>query len=179
MKNLMLVIAVTLLCGCATTIHLVTKGYSEQEISTFSKQLTDKGFDVEYSSIVIPKSYPSAVIAVNPDINPDAAMPPYLASVGCKTGYTTLAFQADKTLLLETEVPFKGRYKLQFDKDVWSFDGSILTITMENNEAAQFSQRKIVRNTALGKKSGLLYTPTTTNHLTKPLKCAFEVIFVN
>lgn len=114
----------------------------------------------------------------HPDVNPNAVMPYYVESVGCKTGYATLAFQPDKTMLLETEIRIGNKLELHTEHGRWLFDGSLLTITLNNNQLAKFSQRKIIRDTALGPKLALLYSPTTNNHQNDALKCHFEVVFI-
>jgi len=115
----------------------------------------------------------------HPDVNPNAVMPYYVESVGCKTGYATLAFQPNQSMLLETEVRIDNQLELHTEKGRWLFDGSLLTITLDNNEIAQFSQSKISRDTPHGPRPALLYSPTTKNHQNDALQCHFEVIFIN
>lgn len=115
----------------------------------------------------------------HPDINPNAVMPPYLQSIGCPTGYATLAFQPNQLLLLETEVRQNGKLELHTEKGHWSFDGNLLIITLDSKQQAKFIQSNITRSTQFGEKPGLLYSPILNNHQNDALKCHFEIIFVN
>ena len=226
MYKLIFVFITLCLSGCATTVHLVTNGYSKQEVNQFEQQLINKGFDVEINNILIPKNYPHSVIAISPahkpaqdlsllkdfihdnkleqatelrfgqsrhyyhqghiglylrhpEINPEDAMPPYLASVGCKTGYATIAFRPDHTVEFETEIHQDGQYRLQFKQGNWLYDGNTLAITLDTDEEAHFSRRDITRETSVGVKPALLFSPITKNHFYAPLNCHFEVVFMD
>jgi hypothetical protein len=157
---------------------------SALDMTTLQSFLTDNAFEVATELRFGQNShyYNQGHVGLylrHPNVNLNAVMPYYVESVGCKTGYATLAFQPDKTMLLETEVRINNKLELHTEYGRWLFDGSLLTITLNNNQMAQFSQRKISRETALGSKPALLYSPTTNNHQNDALKCHFEVVFIN
>ncbi|WP_372770958.1 hypothetical protein [Pseudoalteromonas sp.] len=73
MKHLVL-LSLFLLTACANTqLHLVTKGYSKSEVAalktSLSEQLEGEKIDVVLSEIAIPKNFPNATLALNPNFN--------------------------------------------------------------------------------------------------------------
>jgi len=226
MFKFFVIIALVLLNGCASTVHLISQGYNETQLSNISKQIQELGFNVEHSVVDVPAHYPNAVLALNPahsvsddipklqqmlhaldiapaqelrfgsnkhfyndghiglylrhpDINPSAAMPPYLESVNCPTGYATLAFAAKQQLYLETGKNVKGELQLTTTLGRWFFNGEILSITLNQHAVAQFGKSEVTRETALGPRPALLFTPTTLKHQSPALKCQFEVVFMD
>jgi len=115
----------------------------------------------------------------HPDISPSAIMPPYLESVNCPTGYATLAFAAKQRLYLETGVNVDGELQLITTPGHWFFNGATLSITLNQHPPALFSKSEVSRETALGQRPALLFTPTTLTHQAPALRCQFEVVFMN
>ena len=55
------------LSGCSTTkLHLVSQGYSAQQVNQLKNELTNQGINVSISSITMPNEFPNSAIAMSP-----------------------------------------------------------------------------------------------------------------
>lgn len=227
MKTLVYIIFGCLcLSGCATKVHLITQGYSEQERKQFVETLSQQGFNVREADIVMPNHFPSTVISFHPahpkptdieklkkfvaanelpqalemqfgqkrhfynqgniglylrhpDINLNETLPLYVRSFNCGKQQATLFFSPDHKLELEYDVHRDGDYRLVFKRGFWAFDGSIVTANFEDLPPVRFIQSEAMRDTPMGPREALVYTPIKKDHTIKQLNCPYEVVFVN
>lgn len=115
----------------------------------------------------------------HPSINPNSLMPPYIESVQCSSGYATLGFNANQKMHLETGKNINGELELFIQHGQWSFNGTLLSITLPGQPLATFRKTDVTRDTALGFRPALLYAPQQNNHIISALNCNFEVIFMD
>lgn len=115
----------------------------------------------------------------HPDTNLNTQMPPYIESANCASGYATLGFSANQTMHLETGIETNGEQALVTAHGHWSFDGSLLTISLPKQPQATFKKSQKTQETYLGARPSYVYTPQQQDHKTVALNCHFEVIFMN
>jgi len=221
-----IIIACLILSGCATQIHLVSQGFSDDQLTEIKDELSHVGFNVSLSSISIPTHYANTVIALNPAHSPQDdidtlqrllgqltlepaqisrfgadkhfyyhghiglylrhpeiklshQMPPYVESVNCLSGYATLGFNTNQRMHLETGNNINGELMLTTKQGQWAFDSSELIVTPLQQPPASFIKHNIIRNTHVGPRPALLYSPQQKNHPIAALNCSFEVIFID
>ncbi len=115
----------------------------------------------------------------HPSINPNSLMPPYIESIQCPTGYATLGFGGNQKMHLETGKNVNGELELSTVHGHWAFNGNLLTLSLPQLNKARFIQTEVNRETHLGARPALLYTPQQANHSIAALNCSFEVILMN